>query len=154
MKSHVLYYPALVVAALGAALPPLSLIVGLLRTAVVYPMTLVAAAMTATLFLRMLFDPRCRRGIDTANAQMRGDTPWPSTRRPRFSDPQWGLFGTRYGDQPLQALRAVLLLELIVALLLGRGGRIDLLALTGASFSVTVMLSLIHLGLNTEFRIT
>jgi hypothetical protein len=150
MRSHALYVPALVVAALGAALVPFSLLVHPLRAVFVYPMTLVAAALIICLFLRMLFDPRCRRGIETANAELRGGRPWPSARRVKFSDPEWGLFGTRYGARPLQVLRAVLLLEFIVALVLTGGDRTDLLLLTAASFTITIMLSIIHVGLNTE----
>ena len=150
MKSHSLYFPALTVAGLGAALVPLSLFVEPLRVSLVYPMTLVAAAATIVLFLRMLLDPRCRRGIDVANAEMRGGRPWPNTRRLKFSDPEWGLFGTRSGSRYLQILRAVLFFEFVAALVLPGRGRTDLLLLAATSFAVTMMLSIIHVGLNTQ----
>jgi hypothetical protein len=149
MRSHALYFPALVIAALGAALVPLSLLVEPLRAALVYAMTLAAAGVTTALFLRMLFDPRCRRGVSAANAELRGDRPWPNMGRVKFSDPEWGLFGTRYGARPLQILRAVLFFEFIAAFAL-TGDRADLLLLTAASFAVTMMLSIIYVGLNTE----
>ena len=150
MRSHALYFPALVVAAVGAALVAISLFVEPLRAALVYPMTLVAAAVTIALFLRMLLDPRCRRGINAANAELRGGRPWPSVRRVKFSDPEWGLFGSRSGNRPLQVLRAVLFFEFIVALVLTGRDRTDLLLLAAASFAVTMMLSIIHIGLNTQ----
>lgn len=150
MRSHALYFPAFVVATLGGASVPLCLFVVPLRPAIVYPMTLVAAAVTIALFLRMLFDPRCRNGIDAANAQLRGGRPWPSMRRVKFSDPEWGLFGTRTGNRPLKILRAVLFFEVIAALVLTGRERTDLLLLAAASFAVAMMLSLIHVGLNTQ----
>jgi hypothetical protein len=150
MRSYALYFPAWVVAALGAALVPLSVFIRSLRVALVYPMTLVAAAVTTALFLRMLFDARCRRGINAANAELRGDRPWPNMHRVKFSDPEWGLFGTRSGNRSLQVLRALLLFEFIVALVLTGRDRTDLLLLAAASFAVTMMLSIIHVGLNTQ----
>lgn len=150
MRSHALYFPAIVVAAFGAALVPLSLLVEALRAALVYPFTLIAAAMTVVLFLRMLFDPRCRRGIEAANAELRGGRTWPSIGRVKFSDPEWGLFGTRHGAGPLQIVRATLFFEVIVGLVLTSRDRTDLLLLSAASFAVTIVLSIIHVGLNTE----
>ena len=152
MRLHALYFPAWMVAAIGAVLVPLSLSVEPLRGALVYPMTLVAAAATIVLFLRMLFDPRCRRGIDAANAELRGGRSWPSMRRIKFFDDEWGLFGTRSGDRPLQLVRAVLFVEFIVALVLTGSERTDLLLLAAASFAVTMMLSIIHIGLNTQVQ--
>lgn len=150
MKLHALCIPALVVAVVGAVLAPLSLFVVPLRVALVYPMTLVETAVTIVLFLCMLFDPRCRRGIDAANAELRGGRRWPSMRRVKFSDPEWGLFGTRSGNRPLRVVRAVLFFEFLVALVLTARERTDLLLFAVASFSVTLMLSIIHIGLNTQ----
>ncbi len=150
MRSHALYFPALVVAALGAALVAIGAFVQPLRAVVVYPMTLIVAAMAIVLFLRMLFDPQCRRGIDAANAELRGGRPWPTARRIKFSDPEWGLFGSRSGNRPLQVVRAALLLEFIVTLLLTGKGRTDLLLLAAASFAVAMALTIIHVGLNTH----
>ena len=83
MSKHVLYFPALVVAvvggvtvAVGAVFPPVGFFVG--------PVTYVGAAAILVLFLRMLFDPRCHRGIEAANREMHGDQPfrakWPRLR--------------------------------------------------------------------------
>src|SRR5438445_4171200 len=108
MRSHALYLPALVVAALGAAVVALSAFVQPLRAALVHPLTLIEGAVTVALFLRMLFDPQCRRGIDAANIELRAGRPWPSGRGIKFADPEWGLFGSRSGNRPLQVIRALL----------------------------------------------
>ena len=103
------------------------------------------------LFMRMLFDPQCRRGIDAANTELRGGQPLSPFhfRRIGFFDPQWGVFGSRVGERPLQLVRTVLFFEFIVALVLTGRGRSDLLLLAAAAFAVAMMLSIIHLGLNT-----
>jgi hypothetical protein len=150
MKPYALYLPALMVAGLCAILVPLCLFVEPLRAAFVYPMTLVAAAVALALFLRMLFDPRCRRGVDAANAELRGDAPWPRMQRVKFSDPEWGLFGKRYGNRRLQVVRTILFFEFMIALALTGRERTDLLLFAAAAFAVTMMLSIIHVGLNTQ----
>lgn len=71
-------------------------------------------------------------------------------RRVKLSDPDWGLFGARSGDRPLQTIRALLFVEFIVALVLTGRGRTDLLLLVTASLAVAMMLTFIHVGLNTQ----
>ena len=144
MSRHLLYFPALVVAvvggvtvAVGAIFPPVGFFVG--------PVTYVCAAAILVLFLRMLFDPRCHRGIEAANREMHSDQPF-RAKRPRLNDPQWGLFGSRAGDKSLLFVRAVLFCEFGVAMLLSRV-RPDLTLLAAASFGVAIMLSLLHVGL-------
>jgi len=144
MCRHVLYFPALVVAvvggvtvAVGAIFPPVGFVVG--------PVTYVCAAATLVLFLRMLFDPRCHRGIEAANKEMHGDQPFQSDW-PRLNDPQWGLFGSSAGNKSLLFVRAALFCELGVAMLFS-GVRPDLTLLAAASSGVAIMLSLLHVGL-------
>lgn len=144
MSRHVLYFPALIVAvaggvtvALGVIFPPVGSFVG--------PITYVCAAALLVLFLRMLFDPRCHRGIEAANREMHGDQPF-RAKRPRLNDPQWGLFGSHAGDKSLLFVRAVLFCEFGVAMLFSRA-RPDLTLLAAASFGIAIMLSLLHIGL-------
>jgi hypothetical protein len=114
----------------------------------VRPLIWVAAAALAVLFLRMLFDPRCRRGIRAASRELQGDQIF-RFRGPKLADPKWGLFGSRGGPRPLLIVRAVLWVEFLVALVLTGRGRPDILILASATFGIAIMLSLIHLGLNT-----
>lgn len=144
MSRHSLYFPALVVSvvggvtvAVGAIFPPVGFIVG--------PVTYVCAAAILILFLRMLFDPRCHRGINAANKEIHGGQPL-ETKWLRLNDPQWGLFGSSAGDKSLLFIRAVLFCELGVAMLFSRV-RPDLMLLAAASFGVAIMLSLLHVGL-------
>jgi hypothetical protein len=151
MRSHALYYPALVVSALGATIVVLSVFLVSVRAAAVRPMTFVAVAVVVALFFRMLFDPRCRRGIDAANIELRGGAPWPGKVRPfMYFDPQWGLFGTRTGDRSLQVIRLILFIEFVTALVLSGDHETDLLLLSMFSFAATMLLTIIHVGLNTE----
>jgi len=70
--------------------------------------TVFAASVALLLFLRILFSPFYRRGINRANADMRGDAPWPG-RRIKLFDPDWGIFGKMCGDPALLGVRAVLM---------------------------------------------
>jgi hypothetical protein len=138
------------VAATGAAIVPSSLISDGVRQLLVAPVTLIAVAITAVLFLRMVFDAKIRSGIDAANLELRGDKPWPGNFLPKPLNREWGLFGTRMGDRPLQLIRVVCFGEFLLALVVSRHDRPDLLFLAAASFSLTIMLTIIHVGLNTE----
>lgn len=69
--------------------------------------TMFAASVALLLFLRMLFSPYYRRGVDRINAEMRSDAPWPG-RRIRLFDHEWGLFGKKCGGPILLWARAVL----------------------------------------------
>jgi hypothetical protein len=143
-----LYAIALVLAAACAALIALSPFVDLVSDALVRPATYVAAAVAAVLFLRMLFDPKCHRGINAAKREMRGDRPF-GFRWISFSDPQWGLFGSRAGEPALLWVRAVLMGEFILAMLLSGKEGSDILLLAFAAFFVAMMLSIIHVGMTT-----
>ena len=150
MRSHALYIPALVLAALGAAIALIGTFSEPVRETLVRPMAIIAMAAVILLFLRILFDPQCRRGIDAANVELRDGSPWPGRFRIMFFDPEWGLFGSRMGGRSLQLIRTVLFLEFVVALVLTRNDNTDLLLLAAGSFAMTIMLTIIHVGLNTQ----
>jgi multisubunit Na+/H+ antiporter MnhB subunit len=150
MRSHALYFPGLVVAATGAAVVVLSLFFQPLRDILVRPLTFVAGGVLLALFLRMLFDPNIRQGIDAANIELRSRKPRPSSFKPMPFDRHWGLFGSRMGNRALQSIRVVCFGEFVLALLLSPHDRPDLLFLALASFAVTIMLTIIHVGLNTQ----
>lgn len=96
-----------VIAAAGGALALASLALAGLRPAVV-PATWIVGGAAALLFLRMLLSSAYRRGMEALNSEMQGDDPWPG-RAMTFRDPEWGLFGRRFGSPGLLWLRAVLL---------------------------------------------
>lgn len=148
MRSHALYLPALVLASICGIVVIVGPFVGPLQRMLARPLTWVAAVVLAVLFLRMLFDPRCHRGIRAANHELQGDQPF-RVRGPKLTDPEWGLFGARSGPRPLQVIRAVLGAEFIAALILTGRGRPDILLLAFAGFGIAIMLSIIHVGLNT-----
>jgi len=143
MNKHVLYFPALVVATTGGA----TVALGALYPVGIYirPVTYLCATTILILFVRMLFDPRCHRGIEAANREMQGSQLF-RARWPKLKDPKWGLFGSGVGDRPLLVVRAVLFCEFAVTMLFG-GVRPDLTLLAGASFGVAMLLSLLHASL-------
>jgi hypothetical protein len=149
MRSHALYLPALVLASVCAVVVAITPFLEPPQRMLVRPLIWIAAAALAVLFLRMLFDPRCHRGIWTANRKLQGDQPF-RFRGPKLTDPEWGLFGTRGGPRPLLFVRAVLSVEFLAALILTGRGRPDTLMLASAAFGIAIVLSLIHLGLNTS----
>ena len=152
VKERWLYLPALTVAALCALVIAVSPFVASVRAVLVRPSIYVAAALAIALFVRMLLDPKCRRGIDAANIELRGGKPWPSGRRIKFSDAEWGLFGSRVGTPALAWVRAALFVEFILAMLLsGRNGS-ELSVLSFAALAVALLLSIIHGALNTPVR--
>jgi hypothetical protein len=148
MKPHILYVPALLVAMLCAGLVALGPLAEATRT-LFPPLTLVAAATAAALFVRWVLDPRCRRGIAAANRELQGDQPFRPRRRLRLLDPEWGLMGSRVGGRALLVVRAVLMFEFTLALLVSGQAHHEVLILAAAGFAVTIMLSLLHVGLNT-----
>jgi hypothetical protein len=79
--------------------------------------TIVTTLVAVLLFVRILFSRTYRAGIDRANLEMKGDDPWPGKPK-AFSDPVWGVLGTRWGDAPLNWLRAILVLGLLPIALL------------------------------------
>lgn len=147
MKAHLLYWPSLLVAASGGVVVAVGAAYGPARSLLANPMTLLAAGTAIVLFLRLLLDPRCHRGINAANREMLGSHGFQFRLTP-ILDPQWGLFGSRAGSPLLLMVRAVLTVELVAAMLLmGRGVAQDLLHLAFASFFVVMLLSLAHVGL-------
>jgi hypothetical protein len=144
MKSHALYLPALAVAAIGAAVVAFCFLEPL-GDALVRPLTFIAVGAVTVLFVRMLFDANIRQGISAANIELRGGSFF---QRP--FDSKWGLFGSRMGGRPLRVIRTVCFAEFVVALLFSRHDGRDLLFLALASFGVTLMLTIIHVGLNTQ----
>ena len=148
MRSHLLYWPSLVVAAIGGIVVAAGAAYEPARSLLVRPMSLLAAGIILVLFLRLLVDPACRRGIDAANREMMGGQGFRFRLTP-ILDPRWGLFGTRVGSPLLRAIRVLILAELVAAMGLTGRGPPDLLLLAAASLGVVMMLSLIHIGVTT-----
>ena len=109
---------------------------------IVRPLAMLAGAIVILLFLRVLFDPKCHRGIEAANREMMGDQGFQFRLIP-ILDAQWGLFGSRAGTPLLLAVRGILLIEALVAMLLIREAP-GLTFLAFASLGVVMMLSLLH----------
>lgn len=73
------------------------------------------ASVAALLFVSMLFDPASHFAINAANREMQGDQPF-KFRFISLFDEEWGLFGAKGGNRFLLALRCVLFVEFLVAL--------------------------------------
>ncbi|MFE9082902.1 hypothetical protein ACQKKG_12225 [Brevundimonas sp. NPDC003935] len=144
MSSRWIYWLSLLIAALGGAVVVIGAAYEPARATLANPLALLATAVALLLFLRMLFDPRCHRGIKAANQEMMGDHGFQFRLTPVL-DPQWGIFGSRAGSPLLLTIRAVLFIEVIAVMLLAREAPI-LQFLAYASFGVVMMLSLIHLA--------
>jgi len=146
MNDRWLALPAFTVAAVCAVVIAVSAFVPLIHGGLVEPLTYVAGVVAIMLFVRLVLDPKIRRGIDAANIEMRGGRPWPGMNR-AFFDRDWGLFGSRLGSRPLLALRAILLVEFVLAMMLsGRKGS-DLLALSFVALMIAMLLGLMRVGL-------
>jgi hypothetical protein len=146
MKPHVLYWPSLLVASFGGAVVAAGALYDPVRSLLTQPTSIVAAATTAVLFLRMLLDPKCHQGINSANREMLGGSGF-SLRMPRPFDRRWGLFGSQGGSLLLLTIRAGLMAELFAAMFLTGRGNPDLLWLALASAGVAQMLVLLNVGL-------
>ena len=144
MTSRWIYWPSLLIAALGGAVVVLSAAYDPVRATLASPLALLAAVVAILLFLRMLFDPRCHRGIKAAHYEMTGDHGVQFRFLPVF-DPQWGIFGSRVGSPLLLTIRAILLIEMIAVMLLAREMPV-LHFLAFASLGVVMMLSLLHVA--------
>ena len=149
MRSHLLYWPSLLVASLGGVVVAAGAAYEPARLLLAHPMTALAAGTAIVLFMRMLFDPTCRRGINAANRETMG-VPGFKFRLTPILDRRWGLFGDRGGSPLLLSIRAILAVELVLAMVLTSRGVPDLLQLAFASFFVVMMLSLIHVGLTSN----
>ena len=146
-----LYVPAMTIAVLSAIVVALCPFVPAVRTSLVKPAIYIAAAVGSVLFLRMLFDPKCRRGMFAAKTEMFDGGPW---YRRSFFDPEWGLFGSRLGSPTLLKLRAVVLAELVLAVVLNRHGPPDVAMLAFAALMIVQLLGVIQLGLTTPLSDT
>ncbi|WP_409604707.1 hypothetical protein [Brevundimonas sp.] len=145
MTTHLLYWPSLLVAAFGGVIFAVGAVSEPARSLLAPPTTLVAAGAATVLFARLLFDPRCHRGIDAANREVMGGIGFP--RWMPIFDPQWGLFGSRGGSPLLLTIRAVLIVEVVAAMVLTGRGVPDLHYLALASSFVAMLLSILHVGL-------
>ena len=146
MKERWLYVPAMAVAALCAIVVALCPFVPAIGTSLVRPSIYIAAAVASMLFLQMLFDPRCRRGMFAATSEMFDGGPW---YRRGFFDPEWGIFGSRLGSPTLLTLRAVVLVELVLAVVLSRHVPADVPMLAFAALMIVQLLGVIQLGFTT-----
>ena len=146
MERSWLHWPALGIAAVGAMVVPVAAFSSVVRRAIVGPLTLVEVAVVILLFLRMLFDVRVRRGIDATNLELQGGQLFRFRRR-RVFDPEWGLFGSRTGDLPLQIVRAVLFAEFIATVALAGVLGVDTMYLATSGFAVATALTLLCAGM-------
>ena len=144
MSSRWIYWPSLLLASVGGAVVVISAVYEPARATLASPLALLAVGVAILLFLRMLFDPRCHRGIKAANQEMMGGYGF-QFRLTSVLDPQWGIFGRRTGSPLLLTIRMVLLIEVVVVTLLVREVPV-LQLLACASFGVVMMLSLLHVA--------
>ncbi|NYT42903.1 hypothetical protein HZY97_19170 [Sphingomonas sp. R-74633] len=132
------------VAVLAGTIALASLAITPLR-GILIPATAIVAAIAALLFLRMLFSPTYRRGIETADTAMRANKASPR-RAIGMRDPEWGLFGGRTGAPALIWLRAILFLGIFPAMLL-QAWIGEAIWLWVAGTFVAMELSLMHIAL-------
>ena len=114
---------------------------------ILFPATIFVGGTAVFLFVKMLGSRAFRRGIDAANREMQGSDPWPG-RAKRFSDPDWGLFGSRAGSPALLWVRAILVLGILPMGLLQNWIGMDVVWLWFAGAFVAMELSLMHLALS------
>ena len=148
MKDRWLYLSSLSVAGVCGVLIPVCTLSTSAHRLLVRPCIIVAAATAATLLVRILLDPKCRRGINIVNRDLQGGRAI-GFRSIRLSDGEWGLFGKRTGSPTLFLVRATLFVEFCVAMLVSGSRGNDLLVLAFAAFSIAILLSIIHIGLST-----
>lgn len=141
MNSGLLYWPSMLVAVVGGAVVAVS---GAYEPArmMLAPLALLAGAIVTLLFLRILLDPRCHRGIEAANREMMGEHGFQFRLTP-ILDPQWGIFGSRGGTPLHMTVRAFLILECIVVMLLP-GDATSLVLLAFGSLGIVMLLSMLH----------
>ncbi|WP_443750050.1 hypothetical protein [Asticcacaulis solisilvae] len=114
---------------------------------ILVPATAFVAGTAVVLFLRILFSPACRRGINAINEDMQGSGS--GRGRPiRFRDPDWGLFGRRAGTAALLGVRAVLFLGMMPLALLQHWVGMDVVKLWVAGTFVAMELSIIYAALS------
>jgi hypothetical protein len=127
MKSHVLLLPGLILAGLGGLAAIAGVFSNAIRHTIIYPTTWLVCGGIVILFLRALLDRRCRNGLNSIRSKV----------APRLT-------GT-----PLAVLTTMLWLLFLVTLFLSiLGGQpLDIALLAGASFGVSLMLTMVDLGL-------
>ena len=114
---------------------------------ILFPVTMLVGGTAVFLFVKILCSRTYRRGINAANREMQGSDPWPG-RGKRFSDPDWGLFGSRAGSPALLWLRAILVVGILPMGLLQNRIGMDVVCLWFAGGFVAMELSLMHLALS------
>ena len=139
----ILYWPALILAWLDAALigipgfqlPTIGLQAALGAT----------AALAALHFVWSVFDRPTQRAVQDANRIIRDEFGiWPSWALAR--DPEWGLFGSFFRDRPLFWANRVLWFEMAAMMIVGGGDRYHpapglLLAFAGFFLTTVVLIS-------------
>ncbi len=115
------------------------------------PSTVFVAGLATLLFLRMLFTPFYRKGVDLVNLAMQGREPWPGKPK-KFSDPEWGLFGKETGTPPLLWIRAILVIGLLPAYLLQHWTGVQAGWLWFLAAFVAVELSIMHAAIAAYMR--
>jgi hypothetical protein len=131
------------VAALGSVLfAPMRFVIG--------PATIFVAATAALLFVRVLLSRTYRRGVDAVNREMQGDAPQWLAKPTKFSDPEWGLFGSRAGSPALLWLRAILVMGILPMGLLQNWIGLDVVMLWFWGAFVAMELSIMHAALTAQ----
>jgi len=115
------------------------------------PATILVAGLATVLFLKMLFSRFYRDGVDIANRSMQGSDPWPGKPK-KFSDPEWGLFGTRTGNMPLLWVRAILVMGVLPAYLVQHWTGVEAGWLWFAAAFVAMELSIMYLAIDAQER--
>jgi len=146
MMRGVLANLSLATAMICACVVPIALLSDAVRFSLVPPLAWIGGAIAFLLLLRIVFDPKVRRGVDTLNFAMR-DRRRETGRRIGMLDPHWGLFGRNGGDGLLLAVRAVAMGEFLLVLLAAKAaGDIAILAFVGAF--IAMELSILYAASN------
>ena len=152
MQRTLLFWPALAVAAFAALIVAISPVAPMISARLTHPCIYLVGGVWALLFLRMLIDPKCRRGVYAVSIEyqkLRKPGWFIPGMGPGFLDPQWGLFGSRGGPPALLWVRVVLIAESILAAAFDHPRNMgDVGALAFAGFLLTIALSLVQAGLN------
>ena len=149
MKDYWLFSLAVTIAYTGAIVAILSTFIGIVRSEIVHPLTLIEVITAGAVFLRALSDPKVRRGFSAYNSQIRAfrrATPW----RRRFFDPDWGIWARRYGSAPFRILRILAMVEVILATLAQHTQFDDIVFLAFATFFLTATVNVLYIALTTE----
>lgn len=113
------------------------------------PATFFVAGVATVLFLKMLFSRFYRDGVEKARRAMQGSDPWPGQPK-SFSDPEWGLFGTKWGSRPLLWVRNVLVMGVLPVYFVQHWTGVEAGWLWFAAACVATELSLMHLAIDAQ----